>query len=624
MRDLLKQMGRKDVAFIDRDLGFELCEKDSIDAIVLGSFVKAGTMFATDVKVLDVHSKQLLKGASARGEGVESILKSQIDQLSREISRGVGLSEHVAQSASVPIVEHTTASMDAYNYYLRGLEEYDRFYFADARRFFLRALATDTGFASAYARLGLANYQLGNTADAVEAFENARRHVQRATIKERMKIESLYASLVQHDSPRSISILQDIIRLYPKEKEAYYALGGLEQSRNNPELAIENLRKALELDPGYAEALNRLAYVYSDRGSYEEAIECLKKYASLQPGHANPFDSMGELYYRMGRLDDAIAKYKEALEVRPDFFPSRASLAYVYGLKGEGEAGKRCLQEMLALAQSGDWLAEIQCNRAISSYMTGELGRATRLLREAGSLADTAGNFALKAACEWIAGWIQFDRGDYKGCMQVFRRFLDYRMKSDTSVGAAAVAQYCYAAGRADIQQRRLDSARTRMALIRSLPKPGGIQAQSAVDGMRDRLLAEILIAEDSVEQAIAVLRNMKPWPIPTFATAPYVYYNFPFERDFLVRAYMKRGSLDEAIAECERIATFDPSSSERRLIHPRYIYLLATLYERKGLTAKAEAEYRRLLGLWKAADRNLPEYVDTLKRLAKLVGRLP
>jgi TolB-like protein len=80
MRDLLKQMGRKDVAVIDRDLGFELCEKDGIDAIVLGSFVKAGNMFATDVKVLDVHSKQLLKSASARGEGVESILKSQIDQ----------------------------------------------------------------------------------------------------------------------------------------------------------------------------------------------------------------------------------------------------------------------------------------------------------------------------------------------------------------------------------------------------------------------------------------------------------------------------------------------------------------------------------------------------------------
>ena len=624
MRDLLKQMGRKDVAVIDRDLGFELCEKDGIDAIVLGSFVKAGNVFATDVKVLDVRSKQLLKSASARGDGVESILKSQIDQLSREISRGVGRSERVAQSVSVPIVEHTTASMDAYNYYLRGLEEYDRFYFSDARRFFLKALATDTGFASAYARLGLTNYQLGNTAEAVEAFENARRHEQRASIKERMKIESVYANIVQHDSPRSIGILQDIIQLYPKEKEAYYALGGLEEGRNNPERAIENLKKALELDPGYAEALNRLAYVYSGRGSYEEAIGCLKRYASLQPGHANPFDSMGELYYRMGRLDDAIAKYKEALEVRPDFFPSRASLAYVYGLKGEDEAAKRCLQDMLALAQSSDWRAEIQCNRAISSYMTGELGQATRLLREAGSLADTAGNFALKAACEWIAGWIQFDRGDYKGCMDLFRRFLHCRTKSDTSLATAAVAQYYYAAGHADIQRGRIDSAKTRMALIRSLPKSGGYQAQSAVDGWRDRLHAEILLAEDSVEHAIAVFRNMKPWPVPTFATAPYVYYNFPFERDFLVRAYMKRGSLDEAIAECERIATFDSSSSDRRLIHPRYVYLLATLYERKGLAAKAEAEYRRLLEVWKAADKNLPEYVNTLKRLANLTGRLP
>jgi tetratricopeptide (TPR) repeat protein len=79
MNDLLKQMGKQDVKLIDKDLGFELCRREGIHAIVIGTFVKAGDAFATDVKVLDVVTKELLKTASVRGDGVQRILTSQID-----------------------------------------------------------------------------------------------------------------------------------------------------------------------------------------------------------------------------------------------------------------------------------------------------------------------------------------------------------------------------------------------------------------------------------------------------------------------------------------------------------------------------------------------------------------
>ncbi|MGB6339194.1 MAG: serine/threonine-protein kinase, partial [Candidatus Aminicenantaceae bacterium] len=59
MHDLLDLMGKGDVEVIDGDLGFELCRQNGIEAIVLGSFIKAGEMFATDVKVLDVTTKNL-------------------------------------------------------------------------------------------------------------------------------------------------------------------------------------------------------------------------------------------------------------------------------------------------------------------------------------------------------------------------------------------------------------------------------------------------------------------------------------------------------------------------------------------------------------------------------------
>jgi hypothetical protein len=91
MQDILKQMGAKQARMIDSDLGFELCRREGIKAIAIGSFTKAGNVFRTDVKVLDVDTKGLLKSANIKGTGVDSILDTQIDSLSREMSLGLGI-----------------------------------------------------------------------------------------------------------------------------------------------------------------------------------------------------------------------------------------------------------------------------------------------------------------------------------------------------------------------------------------------------------------------------------------------------------------------------------------------------------------------------------------------------
>ncbi len=163
MNDLLKQTGKKDVEFIDEETGFELCRRDNIPALAMGSVTKAGNVFVTDVKVLDVETKQLLKSVRSQGEGVESILRKQVDELGREIARGVGLAERKVETIPTQIAEVTTKSLDAYNYFIRGREEYEKMYSPEAIPFLEKAVALDSTFAMAYLYLGLAYGDRGNT-----------------------------------------------------------------------------------------------------------------------------------------------------------------------------------------------------------------------------------------------------------------------------------------------------------------------------------------------------------------------------------------------------------------------------------------------------------------------------
>ena len=620
MTDLLSQMGEKNVEIIGRDLGFRLCRREGVEAIVLGSYVKAGDMFATDVKVLDVETKRLLKSAGSRGEGADSILRTQIDELSRDISAGLGLAREKIETERAQVMEVTTSSMEAYKYYLKGKEDYNKNYYEDARKALENAVELDPEFASAYAYLALTRNGLGNTQGIKEAIEKAKSFSAKTTERERLIIEAAYANLTGQDLEKRISSLKEITRKYPREKSAHYYLGVIYRVTGNLELAVEEHIKALALDPDYGESHNDLGYVYLELGDFEKAVEHFHKYAALNPKDANPLDSLAEAYFLMGRLDEAIAKYKEALSLKPDFITSLKCIAQIYALKEDSTAALEWIDKYIAQASAGGWKGEGYAFKGFYQCWLGSFRKGLENLDRAQELLASVGNKRGRANVALVMAFIYLSKGEFDRARKFTKEWFDVFMNELPEDGAYYRALNFSTLGLIDLKEGRIGPARTRLSEAMSL-LPALTPSQKAWGTFLTGFVqGEVRLAEGSPDVAIAALEKAAwpntPGPNEVLET---MRFNTPFFKDIIARAYQQKGDIDKAIAEYEKLVTFDPNSRARFLIHPELHCRLAKLYERRGVKDKAVGQYRKFLDLWKDADPGLPEVEDARKRLTEL-----
>ena len=624
LRDLLKQMGKENVDVIDRDLGFELSRMENIDTIVAGSFTRAGSVFATDVKILDAATKKLLGSASSKGRGVDSILTAQIDRLSREIVLALGISEDRKEKKEKPIAEVTTTSMEAYRYFLRGRDSYERLYNDESRRYLQKAIQLDPDFAVAYLYLALIHDRLRDNKARNAAFEKAKALSNRATEKERLYIEAAYARTIEQDADKRYQILIKIARKYPGEKWAHQRLASHFRGKRQFYQAVEEYKKVLELDPNYGWAVNELAYMYTDIEEFDRAAEYFQRYAEISPGDANPIDSMGELYFRMGRLDEAIDQYREALEIKPDFYYAYWEIAYIYALKEMYGETLEWIDRFIERAPSLGTRAEGCRWKSFYRIWLGDIDGALAEAQRLENMAREHGSELWITEAGRMKGWIYYDRDELSLSRKRFRRCLEAieknpgeHLPTGTSYSPEATeqirdlkAEYAFALAMVSLREGDIDAADERVKDIRSaIPASAGL------------LEAEIWLARESAEQAIAACQKAPAWRTPYMSDmAGMLTYNLPFQKDTLARAYLLAGMPRKAVGEYERLCNFHPDRRDRRLIHPLFHYRLADLHRKQGQTDQALEHYDRVLQIWKTGGARLEEVRSARQKVEQLV----
>ncbi|MDH4270489.1 MAG: protein kinase [Candidatus Aminicenantes bacterium] len=627
LRDLFRQAGKDEAALYDEEAGLEICRREGIEAVIVGFFSKAGETFVSDVKVLDVGSREVLKSASARGEGINSILKSQVDEISRAVSRGIGRPALKLDGPQAKIIDLTTNSLEAYSYFLRGRDAAGNLMGYEAKKLLEKAISLDPNFAVAHLYLADANQVIADFRARDEAIKKAKALSARTSEKERLTIEAKYARRIEGDPANACRILLELTEKYPREKYAHYELGGQYSAMARYAEASQEFEKAVALDPTFGPAFNMLGYSYARGGDLAKAEAAFGRYIASNPGDPNPVDSLAELYLRMGQLNKAEAKYKEALDLRPDFVSSCWGLAYVYALRENYAETSRWLEESVArtgptMKIGGLWLT------SYFDYFLGRLERARSGYLALRKIAEPYGSAYILATLGWISGYIECELGRFDEGRKGFQSWTDYLKQTNPAAQNTYAVESALISSWVDFKQGRLDDARARLMETREL-LPKAIQEdvelmRGAMPFLSQLAAAEIALAGGSPEEAVAAAEQVRLLDFLGMNPDQVALYNTPFLKDVLARAYWKNGDLDKAVAEYRKLMTIDPSNQVRYLIHPLYHYRLGRVLEEKGDEARAAVEYQKFLEYWKDADPTHPELGDARKRLAALGPQIP
>jgi serine/threonine protein kinase len=187
--DILKNLGKLDVETIDRNVATQIANRAGVKTMLLGSIVQIGDQILINSQLTDVKTGSIIGSALVKGEKIEDLF-AMVDSLTEKVAGRLGIMQ-AADQPPLKITEVTTHSFEAYRFYQRGLENFWRWEFSEARENFQRAIAIDSTFAMAHLNLGnLQGFWLVDPFTDLSSARNslrlAHRHAAKATKKEQL------------------------------------------------------------------------------------------------------------------------------------------------------------------------------------------------------------------------------------------------------------------------------------------------------------------------------------------------------------------------------------------------------------------------------------------------------
>jgi len=239
-----------------------------------GEIAPVGSHFAITLNAVNCATGEPIAREQTEAPSKERVLAAVGDAASA-MRRRLGESLRSVQATNTPIVEATTASLDALKAFSSGDVTWLRGNPANAVPFYKRAIELDPNFAVAYGRLATIyrNIQASDTAEPYlrTAFELR----ERVTERDRWYVTAAYNLYIEYDQQKARETYQMWRDMYPRDATPRNNLGVLYDRLGQSEEAAAAFRDAIPLAPDRELLYSNLASALRHLGRLDDARKVL-------------------------------------------------------------------------------------------------------------------------------------------------------------------------------------------------------------------------------------------------------------------------------------------------------------------------------------------------------------
>jgi serine/threonine protein kinase/tetratricopeptide (TPR) repeat protein len=340
VRDTLRYMGSPAEERVTPDLARQICQREGVKAVLNGSIAAVGSQYVVGVEAVNCVTGDSLANEQFQVDKKEQVLAA-VGKAASNLRGKLGESLASIQKFDAPVEEATTSSLEALKAFSLGEAERAKGSEASSVPLYEHAIELDPNFAIAYARLGQAYANLGESTLAIENTQQAFARRERASELERLYITSHYYNIVTGELDREMETYQLWERTYPRDSIPY----------------------------------NNLAVAYGLAGDFEKELPEIQETVHLAPTEALGYQNLGSTYTGMNRLAEAKAVRQKQIQLKIDDGRDHADLYLIAFLEGDSAA----MQHEVDWAKGNSEEFEMQQSQADVATFTGKLQRGREL-----------------------------------------------------------------------------------------------------------------------------------------------------------------------------------------------------------------------------------------------------
>ena len=353
----------------------EIAKELGVSTILEGGVQRSADRIRVNVQLIEADTDRHLWAETYDDVlSVENVFAIQSD-MAREIAGA--LEATLAPGVGARIDAPGTANLEAYDLYAKGIYAFEtrrssREGIEQAAAYYRQALAIDSTFAAAWARLGYTYVDMWTDGYLTpsEARDRIAEYAARALALDPSLAEGYMlrgvVSYLDLDFEATEADYKRAIELEPGLSEAHRRYGSLLGTLGRKTEAIASYRRAVQLDPlSIRNRMNLAVGLYLLESDEDAALRELLYILEIEPQNEDALYWAGAAFVTSGRVEEGIQMLERAREIDPDDPYVHSIIAWAYARVGRDADARASLAHVPE--QGGDLLKEI-------ALVYGELG----------------------------------------------------------------------------------------------------------------------------------------------------------------------------------------------------------------------------------------------------------